>query len=327
MSVTPGIYRLLGCAVIVISVAAPTSLTAHAAGSAPAVAAAPAAGSADLVLPGTRVTVREEPADPLKVTSYTLGNVAYLRRSAGFAKQTGYQEITVGPRGAKALAVPTAYNAGHDWVLLADLAANNGAKVQTVDKPLVAKFAHWSRNGTKAVLTVQRKNGAAWDTTGFVIVDATAKTARAVAVTGVDRTARFRWSPDGAEVVAGHQGGTRFYGQDGRIRRTLVKTGIPAGGEDVFSPSGRALMTWCPATYTEHVCFWDRTSGRLAAKANIQPKALLGWWDDKHFIAVVPSSGAYRAVLADLRGRAVRVLADISAEDWANKVYLSYTRR
>ncbi|MFD8561749.1 hypothetical protein ACFV1N_31070 [Streptosporangium canum] len=315
MSVTPGIYRLLGCAVIAVSVAVLTPPTAH------------AAESADLTLPDTRVTVREDPADPLKVTSYTVGNVAYLRRDAGFAKQTGYQEITVGPKGGMAVAVPTSYTGGRDSVLLADLVANNSTRVQTVDKPLVAKFAHWTRNGGKAVLTVQRKNGTAWETTGFVVVDATAKTARRVTVTGVDRTARFRWSPDGADVVAAYQGGTRFYGQDGAVRRTLLKTGVPAGGEDVFSPSGKALMTWCPVTYTEHVCLWNRTSGKLAAKVNVQPKALLGWWDDKHFLAVVPSAGSYRVVVVDLKGKAVRVLAAISAEDWDKKLYLSYTRR
>ncbi|WP_433254835.1 hypothetical protein ACQPYK_13540 [Streptosporangium sp. CA-135522] len=315
MSVTPGIYRLIGCAVIAASVTVLTPSTAH------------TAESADVTLPDTRVTVHESSADSLKVTSYTVGNVAYLRRSAGFVKQAGYQEITVGPRGAKALAVPDSYDAGRDSVLLADLVANNGTKIRTVTKPSVAKFAHWSRNGGKAVLTTQRKNGTVWETTGFVVVDAVTKTARTVSVTGVDRAARFRWSPDGADVMAAYQGGTRFYGPDGAIRRTLAKTGTPAGGEDVFSPSGSTFTTWCPVTYTEHVCFWDRTSGRLAAKAAIRPKALLGWWDDKHIIAVVPSGNAYRVVVADLGGASRRVLADISAEDWNKKVYLSYTRR
>ncbi|MFF5212578.1 hypothetical protein [Streptosporangium sp. NPDC000396] len=322
MSVTPGIYRPLGRAVIAISAALPALVPVL-----PAAHAAEAARTADLTLPGTRVTVRENPSDPLKVTSYTLGNVAYLRRSTGFARQVGYQEITVGPGGAKALAVPIAYSTGHDSVLLADLAGNKGSRIQTVAKPLIAQFAHWSRDGGKAVLTVQRKNGAGWETTGFVIVDATARTARTVTVPGVDRAARFRWSSDGVDVVAEYRGGTRFYGQDGAIRRTLVKTGAPAGGEDAFSPAGRTFTTWCPVTYAEHVCVWNRTSGRLAARVNIQPKALLGWWDDKHLIAVTSGAGAYRAVVADLQGRVVRVLADIPAEDWDRKVYLSYTRR
>ncbi|WP_326821138.1 hypothetical protein [Streptosporangium sp. NBC_01756] len=315
MSVTPGIYRLLGCAVIAVSAAALTPTASY------------AARSVDVALPDTRVTLRENAADPLKITSYTLGNVAYLRRNTGFVKQNGYQEITVAPKGAMALAVPTSYSAGRDSVLLADLVTNKAGKVETVAKPYIAKFAHWSRSGGKAVLTVQRKNGTVWETTGFVIVDATAKTARTVTVQGVDRAARFRWSPDGADVVADYQGGTRFYGQDGALRRTLAKTGIPAGGEDVFSPSGGTLMTWCPATYTEYVCFWNRTSGKLTAKANVKPKALLGWWDDKHVLAVVASGSAYRVAVIDLQGKATRVLADISAEDWKNKVYLSYTRR
>lgn len=311
---TSGFHRLIGCAVITALVAVPVPTAAH------------AALPADVTLPDTRVTVRESPGDPLTVTSYTLGNLAYLRRGEAFAKQGGYQEITVAPRGAKALAIPSSYNAGHDSVLLADLAGGNATRIQTVQKPLVAHFAHWSRDGRKAVLTVQRKAGTGWETTGFVIVDAVAKTARTVPVPEVDGAARFRWTPDNAQLVAEYRGGIRFYGQDGEARRTLAKTGAPAGGEDAFSPSGRGLMTWCPATYTEYVCVWDRVSGRLAAKVNVRPKALLGWWDEKSFVAVIPSAGAYRAVLLNLKGKGTRVLADISADDWNRKVYLSYTR-
>ncbi|GAA3418459.1 hypothetical protein [Streptosporangium vulgare] len=121
--------------------------------------------------------------------------------------------------------------------------------------------------------------------------------------------------------MAEHSGGTRFYGQDGAIRRTLVKTGRPAGGEDAFTPSGRGLMTWCPSSYTEHVCVWDRTSGKLAAKVpGIKPKALWGWWDEKHFIAVIPASGHYQVVLSTLKGKTTRVLAAFSADDWSNKL-------
>ncbi len=305
---------MLGCAVIAVSVAVLTPPAAH------------AAPPADAVLPGTQVTVHENPEDPLKVSSYTFGDLAYLRRGDTFAKQGGYQEITVAPGGATALAIPTSYKAGHDSVLLADLAAGKAVRVQTVQKPLVAHFAHWSRDGRKVVLTAQRQAGNGWETTGFVIVDAVAKTARTVTVEGVDATARFRWTPDNAQLVAAYQGGVRFYGQDGAIRRTLVKAGVPAGGEDVFSPSGRGLMTWCPTSYAEYVCVWDRVSGKLMNKVNVQPKALLGWWDEKSFIAVVPSSGAYRALLVDTKGKASRILADISAEDWNRKVYLSYTR-
>ncbi|MEU9830201.1 hypothetical protein AB0D67_01555 [Streptosporangium sp. NPDC048047] len=295
---------------------------------APAAHAAPAAAAVvvDVKLTGTGVTVHEKAADPVKVTSYTLGNVAYLRRDGRFAKQTGYQEITVAPKGRRAVAVPTTYVNDHDSVLLADLTANTGSKVQTVARPLIAKFAHWSRDGAKAVLTVQRKNGTSWDTVGFAVVDAAAKTARAVTVQGADRAARFRWGPGGTEVVTGHQGGTRFYGLDGGLRRTFAGTGAPAGGEDAFSPSGKDFLTWCPLTYTEPVCVRDRATGRLSARVNIRAQALLGWWDDRHLIAVVPSGGAYRAVVADLTGRSTRVLADIPAADWKAKVYLSYTR-
>ncbi|GAA2913433.1 hypothetical protein GCM10010517_80010 [Streptosporangium fragile] len=307
---------MLACSVIAIAAVVSVPPAAH------------AADPVDIALPGTRVTVRENSTDPLRVTSYGFGKAAYLRKGAGFTRQTAYQEITVAPRGGKALAVPTSYNGGYDSVVLLDLATSKGTRIRTVRKPLVAHYVHWSRNGTKAVLTVERKSGDAWATSGFVVVDTVAKTAKTVTVANVDRAARFRWSSDGSELVAEYRGGARFYGPDGEVRRTLAKTGRPAGGEDAFTPSGRGLMTWCPSTYTEHVCVWDRTSGKLAAKVpGIKPKALWGWWDEKHFIAVVPVGDIYRVVLSDLKGTSTRVLAALSADDWKNRVYLSYTRR
>ncbi|MFI6511536.1 hypothetical protein ACIBCT_28335 [Streptosporangium sp. NPDC050855] len=343
MSVTPGIRRLLGPLVVLALPVVPLPAAAHAAGPAAGISAAaspvssavsprvsPAASwrAVDIVLPGTRVTLREQATDPLRVTSYSSGTKTYLRRGDGFTRQGAYQEVTVAPKGGKAIAVPTSYRNGHDSVVLLDLATSKATTIRTVRKPLVAHYAHWSRDGRKAVLTVQRKSGSAWVTSGFVIVDASARTAKPAIVAQVDGSARFRWSSDGSDVMAEYRGGTRFYGQDGAVRRTLVKTGRPAGGEDAFTPSGRGLMTWCPSTYTEHVCVWDRASGRLAAKVpGIRPKALWGWWDEKHFIAVIPSGGHYQVVLSTLKGRTTRVLAAFAAGDWDARIYLGYTRR
>ncbi|MER6829287.1 hypothetical protein ABT352_25125 [Streptosporangium sp. NPDC000563] len=324
---------MVGSLALLVSVLVPVPAAAHAAepaAAAPAAAplAGPLAAPVDIVLPGTRVTVREDSKDALRVTSYSFGKMTYLRRGAGFTRQAAYQEITVAPKATKALAVPVSYQEGYDSVVLLDLAASKSTRIRTVKKPLVAHYVHWNRRGDKAVLTVERKSGSAWVTSGFVVVDTVAKTAKSVTVANVDKAARFRWSSDGLDVVAEYAGGTRFYGQDGAIRRTLAKTGRPAGGEDAFTPSGRSLMTWCPSSYTEHVCVWDRTSGKLVNKVpGIKPKALWGWWDETHFIAVVPSSGHYQVVLSTLKGKVTRVLAAFSADDWSNKLYLGYTRR
>ncbi|GAA3418507.1 hypothetical protein [Streptosporangium vulgare] len=120
------------------------------------------------------------------MTSYSSGKMNYLRRGAGFTRQAAYQEITVAPKGKQALAVPTSYQSGYDSVVLLDLATSKGTRIRTVKKPLVAHYAHWSRNGGKAVLTVERKSGSAWVTSGFVVVDAVAKTAKTVTVANVD---------------------------------------------------------------------------------------------------------------------------------------------
>ncbi|WP_449065056.1 WD40 repeat domain-containing protein [Planomonospora algeriensis] len=319
MPLTHGIHRLLRGAVIAAALIVPAPLAAH--------AGAHTAAPVDIKLPGTSATVREDSADPARVTSYTLKGAAYLRRGTGFARRTGDAEVTVAPKGARALAVPAAYSSGYDSVVLLDVASGKGTRIRTVRKPLVANSARWSRDAGKAVLTVRKKSGSAWATTGFVIVDAAAGSARTVTVPGVDAAATFRWSPDGAELVAGHRGGTRFYGQDGSVRRTLTGTGTPVGGEDAFSPSGRALATWCPASYTEHVCVWNRTTGKAAARVAIRPQSIWGWWDERHLIAVLASGGTHRVVLSDLTGRTVRTLAAFSAADWNKKLYLGYTRK
>ncbi|GAA3418505.1 hypothetical protein GCM10018952_54430 [Streptosporangium vulgare] len=61
MPVTPGIYRLFGCLAVLASVIVPIPAAAHAAEPAAAASAvAPVAAPVDIVLPGTRVTVRED---------------------------------------------------------------------------------------------------------------------------------------------------------------------------------------------------------------------------------------------------------------------------
>ncbi|WP_344866068.1 hypothetical protein [Planomonospora alba] len=322
---TRGIRPLLRGAAVAAALTAAAPLAAHAA--VPGGPAAHTAAPADIRLPGTSATVREDTADPARVTAYSLKGAVYLRRGGAFVKRPGDAEITVAPKGARALAVPASYDAGHDSVVLLDVATGRGTRIRTVRKPLVANSARWSRTADKAVLTVRRKAGTRWETTGFVIVDATARTARQVSPQGLDGSAVFHWSPDGTEVVAGYRGGTRFYGLDGSIRRTLAGTGVPIGGEDAFSPSGRRLATWCPAARTEHVCVWERATGRPAARLAVRPESMWGWWDERRLVAVLASGGAHRAVLVDLKGTPVRTLAAFSAADWEKKIYLSYTRK
>ncbi|GII05061.1 hypothetical protein [Planobispora takensis] len=323
MPVISGIRRSLRAAAVAATVTAVAAASLPAAaGTAPRVAA-----PVPIKLPGTGVTVYEDVADPVRVTSYTVGREAYLRRGASFLRRSGDSEVTVAPKGVRALGVAASYTSGYDSVNLFDVATGKGNRIRTVRKPLVADLARWARDGSKAVLTVRRKAGTRWETTGFVVVNATARSARAVTVRDVDASAVFRWSPGGAELMAGHAGGVRFYAPDGTVRSTATGTGTPAGGEDAFSPSGRRVSTWCPPSYAEHVCVWNRTDGRLETRVNIRPESLWGWWDDDHLIAVVAHGAARRAVLADLRGGTVRVLADIPAADWGKKIYLSYTRK
>ncbi|GLW10653.1 hypothetical protein Misp01_57810 [Microtetraspora sp. NBRC 13810] len=299
-----------------------------AAGLVPPPAAALGAVPAVLALPGTKATLREDPADPLIVTSYTLGKPAYLRTygNAEFTRKTAYSEITVAPGGAAAVAVPVRYSAGRDAAVLIDRRTGKATRIPTVKKPLVNGYPYWHRGGRLVVLTVQKKQAKSWVTTGFTLVDAATRKTRTVTVSGVDPAATFQWAPDGRHLVTRHGTGIRFYTTAGAVQRTLAETGRPTGGEEVFSPSGTRLTTWCPPRYREHVCLVDAASGRVAVRVPVKPEAVWGWWDDLHLLAVLARSGGYQVAVVDLKGQVVRNLATIPAAEWKKKLYLGYTR-
>ena len=91
MAVTPGIYRVVGSLALLVSVIVPVPAAAHAAEPAAAPAAEPAAAApVDIVLPGTRVTIREDAKDALRVTSYSFGKIA----SKGINGEAGFTALT-----------------------------------------------------------------------------------------------------------------------------------------------------------------------------------------------------------------------------------------
>ncbi len=282
-------------------------------------------------LPGTGMTLHENTSDALTLKSYIAGKTSYLRKADGvFAKLAAYSEVTVSPAGDRAAAVPKLYTAaGGDSVVVIDRkTGKKTATIGTVKKPLATSYGYWHRGGRLLVLTVERKAARKWGTVGFTVVDTVARTARTVNVAGVDPAATFQWAPDGRQLVATYKSGTRFYGTDGSVKRTLTQAGRPTGAEDAFSPSGNRLMTWCPTGIREHVCLVDSASGKVATRVpGVTPETMWGWWNDGHLVGVLAKRGAYQAVVVSTNGKVVRVLADIPAADWKRSPYLSFTLR
>jgi dipeptidyl aminopeptidase/acylaminoacyl peptidase len=290
----------------------------------------------DILLPEAKVTVHERAGDPVRLTSYMLStpNRAYLRARTGstFTQQKGYWEAVVAPKGARVAQRSRWYDDdGYDSVEITDRGTGDTFTVRTTKDPVEAYDFRWSRDGRK-LLGVLDKAPKKQKTvaSGFVIVDATTRKSRAVPLKGIPKDASVRFTPDGRYVAADHgkgkKAGIRFYNLDGTVHHTLTGVGSLIDGEDPYSPSGKRLVTWCPTSIKANLCLWD-SSGRPRGRITRPTADDIGWWDETHLMSVVRKGKAYRLVVLDLKGRTVRVLADIPASTWKKReLYLTYTR-
>ncbi|MDF5755733.1 hypothetical protein [Spongiactinospora sp. TRM90649] len=292
--------------------------------------AAQAAEEIAIDLPDTGVKLHEDAADPVLVRTFTIKDDVYLRPkdSDDFVKKAGYTEITVAPGGALAAGLRDKYSkAGYDQVIIIDQGGGAAKPIRTVKRPYITASLFWSRDGRQILGTTQRKVGKKWVTSGFTLVDVAGRTSRLVQVPNLKQDTVFEWAPDARGVIAVYDKKIREYDLKGKLRRTL-DIGTTVSGDDVYSPSGKRLLTWCPSRYREDVCVSDRVSGKIVKRVAWDPEYLWGWWDETHFVGVVKKGRAYQSVVADLTGRTTRVLADITANAWKkDDVYLSYSRR
>ncbi|WP_433539790.1 TolB family protein [Streptosporangium sandarakinum] len=273
-------------------------------------------------------TLHERADDPVWVTSFTLygKGETYLRTLAGgsFGRETAYKDLVASHAGKYAAGVLKP-SKGRTSVNLIGLFYAGPTPVLIVRRPLDAKLPYWSRDGKVLVLTVHRDG----TTVGFATVGTTypiQRTARVVMTPGVDRDASFRWAPDGRSLVADHGSGVRTYRTDGRVLRTLGGVGPLGGGEDVFSPSGRKLLTGCPYGDDAPACMWDAVTGRPLGRIPAKVEGTEGWWDENNLIVLTKKGTAYQVVVIDSRGTVLRVLADMSkTAKEQNRIYLSYT--
>ncbi|MDF5755353.1 serine/threonine-protein kinase [Spongiactinospora sp. TRM90649] len=280
----------------------------------------PETSTSELTLPDTALTLHENAADPVWVSTYvdrrdqTLGWPSYLRdpRSRRFAYYGGFQDPVASPGGAYVAALSGARLTRSDFetIRLTDRLTGQDVQIRTVTKPKSAGHVRWRGDGRALLLTIY-PDARAKRTEGFIVVDPAARTARAVPLPQGHDSA-YLWGPDGETVL--HQAAgdaVAVLDLGGKVLRTFPGVGALIQSNATTTTAGTVFATTCPDVSGENVCLWDAATGTRRAKIDIPERARVhGWLDDRHLLATVPGERRSRVVMLDLRGRAVRTLAE-----------------
>ncbi|MER5649258.1 serine/threonine-protein kinase [Streptosporangium sp. NPDC002524] len=303
----------------------------------PAIGTMPTTSTTDLPIPGTKVTLRENPADPERVTTYrdgrekATGAPVYLRRGdpAEFGFLGTFMTAVAAPGGAR-VAVNPDYKPpqeAFDLVRVVDPAGGPESRIRTVDTPLTTFSPHWDRDGTRVLLTIYEGLGEEQRTRGFVIVDVASRTARVTRVADDEHRSDYVWGADSASVLhSGPDGTVSFYRLDGTPLRTVPKAGELVRDDVRATSLGTVFTTRCHER-PQDVCVWDATTAARKAVVPIRKGlAFNGWLGDRHFLGTVTEGKTTKVVMLDLDGKVVRVLADGPAAE-LGKIGLYYTPR
>ncbi|MEV4798726.1 serine/threonine-protein kinase [Nonomuraea sp. NPDC049421] len=269
-------------------------------------------------LPGTSVRISERDGDPLRLASYTLdgGKRLYVRKhdTGEFARETRYFEYALDPRTNLALATDVDYSTDlFATVSIVDHVTGARRVVKLSPKPVYPATPRWSPDGERALVTLYKDEGGAAQAYGFGVIDVA--TGRGEVLRTGEQGAgewRFFWDAGGRAVGTWTGGAMTFYGLDGKVQRTLKDVGSPVWveGDDV-SPSGGRFLAHCTAAGTA-LCAHPTTgtgTGTGTVTVPVAAERLIGWWDDDHLAVWRAKDGGYEAVVVDMKGRAVRVLA------------------
>ncbi|MEO3872325.1 serine/threonine-protein kinase [Nonomuraea sp. B12E4] len=294
----------------------------------------PLTSTSELKLPDTGITLHENPADPVWVSSYhdqrKGGSFpSYVRDPARgtFAFFGNLEEPIVSPGGGyvASLSGTRVRRVGFETIRIRERATGRDHEVRTVDKPATLWEPAWSADGRRLVATVMEPGGPS-RAVGFTVVDPAAGTARTVKVAGAG-SATYAWGSDGASLVHGtHDGAVRVVDLDGRPLRTFRGLGEPAPGGVARTEIGTVFATKCPGKAGD-VCFWDEQSGDRKGMTRLPAgSAFRGWLDERHFLTTVPDGRDIDVVMMGLDGRAVRTLATGPRAE-IDQVRLWFTRR
>ncbi|MBG0821067.1 serine/threonine protein kinase [Planomonospora sp. ID91781] len=299
-----------------------------------------AASTTDTPLPGTGITLHENPADGLWVSSYqdwrdnpdrsTKGLPGFLRdpRTGAF-RPAGALRLTVaapGGRLAASLSNSRLIASDYDRITVTDRASGASYDIRTVDRPLITFHPAWNDDGTRILLTVYEGVGGDAPSVGFAVVDPVARTARITRMPAAGPHPYVWGVEPGTVMHRGSGGAVRVHGLDGRELRVLPGVGDLHPGGAVTTAEGGLFLTSCPDA-PEDTCVWTYPAGARKARVRAGGRtAVHGWLDAGHLLAVRRGEKTSEIVMLDLTGKAVRVLADGPAGE-IDEVVLWYTPR
>nr|BFE87709.1 hypothetical protein GCM10020093_103100 [Planobispora longispora] len=285
-------------------------------------------------VPGSGVTLHEDPADEMRVSSYwdrrSKEAPWFLRdpRSGAFrpvVEPRQAMEVAPGGRLVASLSALRLYTLDYDRVHIADRASGGSYDIRTVDRPLFTGDLSWNDDGTRLLLTVYAEARDDAPSVGFAVADPAGRTARVTRMPATEHP--YIWGPEpGTVLQRGPGGAVRVYGLDGTPRRTIPGVGDLLRGGAVATAGGGLFLTACPDAPGD-TCVWDYRSGAREARLRTGGRITVhGWLGAEHLLATRKGAKVSEVVMLDLSGKAVRVLADGPAAE-VDKIALSYTRK
>ncbi|MEV6159792.1 protein kinase [Nonomuraea sp. NPDC052129] len=291
-------------------------------------------------VPGTKITLHENPADPVWVSSaYGTaqrgeGSPAYVRdpKTGRFQYFGNFQQPTVAPQGAyvAALSITTLSRTDYNTIRLVTMATGENVELRTADKPGDTLDARWNADGRHLLMTLSTGKPASRNAVGFVIVDAVTKSVRSRLTPGGHKGG-YSWGPDASTLMRQEtDGAISFVGLDGTVVRSFRAKGdlmnVGTATVRLGTATATVFATACPGTL-KGVCLWDATTGtRRAVIPSDTSTTFNGWLDTEHFLATVTKADTTRLVLAGLDGKTKRVLAEGPATE-LKAVTLWYSRK
>ncbi|SDH88432.1 WD40 repeat domain-containing serine/threonine protein kinase [Nonomuraea jiangxiensis] len=281
-------------------------------------------------LPGADISLYENPADAIVLTSYEVFDkkgddwVDYARGAlhGTFTKYAGNWESMVSPDGRYLATRGRSYSSDNfDFIVITDRDTGERTTIKTVKKPLISSIRAWSNDGGKILLNIERKDGDDWVYPGFVLVDVLGKDSTTVNVSddSIRQTAfGFDGSYEGTVNVYGDEKnrGLRFFDAEGKATHSVPGIGtLSAGTQDIFSPSGKAFVTNCPNGGDGDHCVWDSATGERLRKFSSDCDKVLGWYDESHLYCWEQDNNANDEVqVVDFNGKLVRKLLEVPDE-------------
>ncbi|RBQ19789.1 hypothetical protein DP939_13850 [Spongiactinospora rosea] len=320
----PVVLAAAACAVA-LAVTAGVLLTRT--GPAPPAAPAPRGGrmpltsTSEVRIPGTGITLHENPADPVSVSSYvdgrdkTSGTPSYVRdpRTRRFAYHGGFQYPVTSPGGGyvASVSVGALTDPTFETIRIVDRVRGQEVQIRSVARPAYTASPAWRGDGRLLLLTIYPQPGTGRkETDGFVVVDPAARTASVVSLPGGHDSA-YQWGADGSTVLHQGAGGTvAVHDLKGRVLRSFRGVGQLLAMNAARSWAGTVFGTTCPGLSVS-LCLWDAASGARRASVPLPERVVVrGWLDDLHLLAVRSGPRTTEVIMLDRRGAAVRTLAE-----------------